>query len=268
MKRILTAMLMIAAAGCITHPPAPELVSRYTLGTPVGDSGGNEGRVYLGDAYHWYTCSVIAHTNNSDMDPDSPAYADIATNRWPAKRCHVELSLDGGSNYTRRIGYGVEFDSARVRADLEWSPPRDYTLLTTNAVLRAILLDEGPWPIRSPAMPYDIKPGCYPQSSIFPIRGATIAAPAAGSIQWEGESTTINWRQSGGGAVWDLYWMIPPGGDLDTSHWITAVSNVVEGVNTKVISLNVPPAQSLILVIQSQSDPMVRGYSGVFTVDP
>lgn len=266
MKRLLTILLLIAA-GCATVPP-PVLVNRYTLGTPQADVGGNEGRVYLGDIYHSYTVTVHAHTNNADIDPDSPAYLDIATNRWPAKRCHVELSLDGGSNYVRRIGYGVQFGPDRVSADLVWSPPRDYTLLTTNAVLRAILLDEGPWPVRVPAMPYDIKPGCYPVSSSFPIRGATITSPEAGSIQWEGEGTTVTFRQSGGGSVFNLYWMTPPGGDLDTAHWITAWSNVVEGVNSKVISLNVPPAPALILAVVSAADPMVRGYSGVFTVDP
>jgi hypothetical protein len=100
------------------------------------------------------------------------------------------------------------------------------------------------------------------------IVGATIDTPAAGTITWVGSSTAITWRQCGGGEVWDLYWLTPDSAALDVSHWITAVSNVVEGANSKTISLNVPVADRLKLAIVSQAHPSIIGYSGVITVDP
>lgn len=268
MIKRLSILMLVLVAGCMTH--APVIPSRYQIGIPQADAATNEpiaGQVYLGRVYKSYTIPIVAHTNNANMDPDSPAYIDVATNRWPTRRTHVDLSLDGGSNYTRRIGYGIQFDSAGVRADCVWSPPDDYSLMTTNAILRVQNLDGSPWPQRSPAMPYDIKPGCFPQSSIFSIVGATIDSPSGG-ILWRGESTTIQWRQVGGGSVYDLYWLTPTSQGIDVSHWLTTISNVVMGANSKVISLNVPAAPEVRLAIVSASDQWIVGYSQTFTVDP
>ena len=258
-------LVMLIVGGCVFTPPM--IPPRYQIGVPSANAA-TPGTVYLQGVYSSYTISVCAMTNNTHLDPSSPYYADIATNRWPSKRFHIDLSLDGGSNWTRRIGYGVQFDAAQVNCDFIWSPPIDYTMLTTNAVIRATNLDGGPWPARTPARPYDLPEGKYPMTYPFPIVGAVIDSPAADSIQFRGEGTTINWRQVGGGTVYDLYWLTPDSAGADFSHWITTISNVVHGANTKIVSLNTIAAPAVRLAIISQSDPNVIGYSGIFTVDP
>lgn len=268
MIKRLSILMLCLAAGCVSTSPV--IPPRYQLGIPAADAATNDpiaGQVYLGRVYKSYTIPIFALTNNAYIDPADPAYTDIATNRWPARRTHVDLSLDGGSNWSRRIGYGVQFDDARVQADCVWSPPDDYSMLTTNAMLRAVPLDGSPWPQRTPPAVYDIKPDCYPISPIFSIVGATIDQPSGG-ILWRGETTTIQWRQLGGGSVYDLYWLTPTSQGIDLSHWITTISNVVQGANTKIISLNVPAAPEVRLAIVSASDQWIVGYSQTFTVDP
>ena len=117
-------------------------------------------------------------------------------------------------------------------------------------------------------MPYDLPEGRVPTSAPFPIVGAVIDTPAAGTIQWRGEGVDLTWRQLGGGSVYNLYWLTPDSYGNDVSHWITTISNVVQGVNTTVISLNVPAADQVKLAVVSVEDPDLIGYSGIFTVDP
>ncbi|MEI6166012.1 MAG: hypothetical protein WCS52_02350 [bacterium] len=254
--------MLLIVGGCATSPVLPP---RWQLTAPQAASAQSSEEVYLGKVYKSYVIKFIASTN-ACADPDISA--DMATNRLPARRFHIDLSIDGGSNWIRRIGYGVQADASMVQAELQWSPPADYSLLTTSAMVRATNLDGQPWPTRTPARPYDLPAGKYPVSFTFPIVGATITTPAAGSIQWRGEGVDMSWRQSGGGAVWDLYWITPDSKGVDFSHWITTISNVVEGVNSKRISLNAPVADQLQLYIMSQSDPNLIGVSPIFTVDP
>jgi hypothetical protein len=254
--------------GCVSTSPI--IPPRYQVGIPSADAATNDpvaGTVYLGRVFKSYTIPIVAITNNANIDPESPAYLDIATNRWPARRTHVDLSLDGGATWPHRIGYGVQFDAARIEANLVWSPPDDYSLMTTNARLRAVPLDGSPWPQRTPPAPYDIPPGSYPMSGRFSIVGAVIDEPAGG-ILWRGNSATLRWRQLGGGTVYDLYWLTPDSAAIDMVHWVTSISNVVDGVNTKVISLNVPAAPQVRLALVSASDQWIIGYSQTFTVDP
>jgi hypothetical protein len=260
---------MLIAGGCATTPVLPP---RWQLTVPTACGANIEpGTVWLQHAGkkaedgNSYVIKLLAATNPC---ADEAISADLATNQLPARRCHIDLSIDGGSNWIRRIGYGVQADAARVTAEFTWSPPEDYSLLTTNAMLRAVSLDGGPWPARVPARVYDIPEGQYPVSFVFPIVGATITNPVAGAIMWQGNAATINWIQSGGGAVWDLYWLTPDSAGIDVSHWLTTISNAVEGANSKIISLNVPVAEQARLAIVSSLHPSIIGYSPVFTVDP
>ena len=255
--------MMLIVGGCATSPVFPP---RWQLTVPVAESAqSSDEPVYLGRVYKSYGIKFIAMTNAC---ADADISADMATNRLPARRFHIDLSIDGGSNWIRRIGYGVQADASMVQAELQWSPSRDYSLLTTSAMVRATNLDGQPWPSRTPLRPYDLPPGKYPVSFTFPIVGAIITAPAAGSIQWRGEGVDITWRKVGGGAVWDLYWITPDSEGVDFSHWITTISNVVDGVNSKRVSLNAPVADQLQLYIISQADPNLLGSSPIFTVDP
>lgn len=262
-------LLLLVLAGCATT--APVIPPRWQLSVPHANAT-ETGTVYLGNVYSSYTIYLTATTNTSGMATNTQEwldiYQDIQTNRLPSRRCHIDLSLDGGTTWARRIGYGVQSDTNRVVAELVWSPPEDYTMMTTNAMVRATTLDGTPWPSRSPRRVYDLPEGAYPTSFTFPIVGARITSPEAGSIQWEGEGTLIQWTQLGGGAVWNLYWQTPTSKGIDVMHWITSISNVVTGANSKTVSLNVPPADQLRLAIVSVNDPKIIGYSGIFTVDP
>ncbi|MEI6165920.1 MAG: hypothetical protein WCS52_01880 [bacterium] len=265
-------VMMLVFGGCATTPPPSIIPARFQIGVP--QANGENAVIIRGDDPNGnvYTVPIFAITNTACMDTNSPvgmaAYNDISTNKWPSKRFHLELSLDGGSNWNRRIGYGVQFDEARIHCDFQWSPPQDYNLMTTNAMIRATTLDGGTWPARSPRRPYDLPDGEYPHTDIFTIGGAVMTAPAGGSIQWQGNGTVITWRQLGAGPVMNLYWMTPDSSGVDMTHWITTISNCVDGVNSKTISLNVPEADAMRLVLISVYDQRIHGYSAVFTVDP
>lgn len=257
---------MLVVGGCVSTSPV--IPPRWQLTLPEGADAAAPGTVYLGRVYGSYKQVLCAMTNTLHVDPTSVAYVDLATNRLPVRRFNFDLSVDGGSNWTRRIGYGVQSTADRIECEFVWSPPEDYSLMTTAAVVRAVRTDGEPWPVRSPAMPWDLPAGCNPTCFTFPIVGAYISAPAAGSIQWEGEGTLIQWTQLGGGAVWDLYWQTPTSMGIDVMHWITSISNVVTGANSKTLSLNALASESLRLVVVSQADSNLKGYSGYFTVDP
>jgi hypothetical protein len=251
------------------HPAIPP---RWQVGTPVAMAI-EPGTVWLrhdlkaAEDGNGYRIDFFAMTNVAGIAEGDPSIDDLATNRWPFVRCHIDLSLDDGQTWTRRIAYGAKVDADRIGGHVVWSPPEDYSLLTTNARLRAVPLDGVEWPVRTPPAPYDLPSGTHLTSARFAIVGATIDAPAAG-ILWRGSGVTLQWRQSGGGPVWDLYWITP--GDIGTGldHWVTSISNVVHGANTKVVSLNVPDAEQLRLVLISRAEPSIVGYSPVYTVDP
>jgi len=271
MRKVWIVVLMIVG-GCATPTP-PVIPSRYhiTIQEVRADNV-----VYLrndlstGNSYSIeFYCSTNADPGMTNLSPYyADMYQDLRTNSWPYKRNHIDLSLDGGQTWPRRIGYGVPCNKTGYGGEFIWSPPEDYTLLTTNAMLRITNLDGDKWPVRTPSWPYDIPSNSYCKSFGFIIVGAYITAPAGGSIQWRGEGTEITWRQLGAGPVMDLYWLTPGTAKADLSHWITTISNCVEGVNSKVVSLNVPEAEAVKLVLISKSDPRLHGYSQAFTVDP
>lgn len=270
-QHIHLSLFLCLLAGCIST--APVIPPRYQLNVP--SANGADSRVYISTEAgreNSYTISFIASTNiaeNLRDDPDwATTYWDIHTNTWPWYRNNIDLSLDGGQTWTRRIGSGIPRDSLRHGGEFVWSPPMDYTLMTTNAKIRITDLDGNPYAGRSPPRPYDPPAGQFIQSPIFEIVGATITAPAGGSIQWRGQQTDVTWVALGTGPVCDLYWLTPTSVGADMTHWITTISNCVDGVNTKRISLNVPVADALKLVLIPQADPLIHGYSGSFTVDP
>lgn len=264
-------VILLMIGGCATPTP-PVIPQRYqiTIQEVRADN------VYLrndsspGNAYSIeFFCSTNADPDMTNISPYyADMYVDIATNDWPYKRNHIDLSLDGGQTWPRRIGYGIPRDRTGYGGVFIWSPPEDYNLLTTNAMLRVTNLDGDRWTYRTPSWPYDLPSNTWCTSFGFAILGAYITEPAGGSIQWQGEGTVITWCQLGGGPVMDLYWLTPDSATSDISHWITTISNCVEGINSKVISLNVPEADAVKLVLISQSDPRLHGYSQPFTVDP
>lgn len=268
MIKRLSILILMLIGGCITPATVPP---RWQIGVPVAMAETMPaGTVWLrhdgkrAEDGNSYDISFIALTNAT---ADSRYTVDLATNRLPAKRFHIDLSIDGGSNWIRRIGYGVQADQGMTLGTLRWSPPEDYSLLTSNAMLRAVSLENGPFPARSPAMPYDVPARQYPVSFPFQIVGATIDTPSGG-ILWRGNGVDLNWRQLGGGSVWNLYWLTPQSAGIDVAHWITTISNVVVGANYKRISLNVPDAPAVRLAIVSVQHPSIIGYSKTFTVDP
>lgn len=263
---------VLLISGCVSTPPV--FPPRWQISVPSADAAPARGTVWLrhdgkaAEDGNSYTIEFYAVTNTYSGLAENAAYdADLATNRWPARRCHIDLSIDGGSNWIRRIAYGAQVDAARVHGQFTWSPPEDYSLLTSNAVLRAVLLDAGHWPTRTPAMPYDLAPGAVPRSPPFSIVGCTIDHPAGG-ILWQGSQVQLTWRQLGGGSVYNLYWLTPDSAGIDFAHWITTISNVVTGANSKYISLNAPVAAQVKLALVSVSEPSIIGYSQAFTVDP
>ena len=277
MNRRLWIAVLLVCSGCVT-PPLPLIPTRYQVTAPSADAA--EGRVYLrndlsrnGNSYaiEFFALRNVPADLTNGPSEWAAMYYDIATNVWPYKRSHVDLSIDGGHSWCRRIGYGIPANATRTGGVFQWSPPEDYSLLTTAAVIRVTNLDgtayEGAG--RTPAMPYDVPAGTYITSSQFAIVGACITAPAGGTIQWRGEQTQIVWRQLGAGPVMDLYWLTPTSMGVDYQHWITTISNCVDGAtNTKWVSLNVPACDAAKLVLVSKSDPVLHGYSDAFTVDP
>lgn len=263
---------VLLLAGCVST--APVFPPRWQIGVPSADAAIEPGTVWLrhdgkaAEDGNSYTIQFFAVTNTGSGLPENSAYdADLATNRWPARRVHIDLSIDGGSNWIRRIAYGAQADESRIGGQFTWSPPEDYSLLTSNAVLRAVFLDARPWPSRSPAMPYDLAPGAYPKSDRFSIVGCVIDYPAAG-VLWQGTQVQITWRQLGGGSVYNLYWLTPDSAGIDFAHWITTISNVVTGANSKYVSLNVPVSDQVKLALVSLEEPSIIGYSQPFAVDP
>jgi hypothetical protein len=258
---------LLILAGCATEQILP---ARYQITVPAASAA--PAAVLLrndnlpGNAY---TISFFAMTNTNSGLLENAAYdADLATNRWPVKRCHLDLSLDGGQTWPRRIGYGVACNPDGVGGEFIWSPPEDYNLMTSNAMIRAVSLDSVPFTYTSTNQPYDMKPGTYPTSPLFTIGGATITYPSAGLVTWQGIGLNLAWRQMGAGNVMSVYWLTPDNCGMDVSHWITTISNAVDGANTHYISLNVPVAPQIKLVLVSAADPRILGYSPCFTVDP
>lgn len=275
MRRNLASVMMLALlSGCVSTPDT--WAPRYQIGVPQADAAPAPGTVYLRhDAKmredgNTYTISYIAMTNSNSDVLDDPivqaANADLATNRWPLKRMHIDLSLDGGQTWPHRIGYGVA--PGGPFGELVWSPPEDYSLLTTNARLRLTTLDGAMFGHRGDGTPYDVPEGQYLMCEPFTIAGATITAPEADSLHYVGFPLDVTWLQAGCGDIMTLMWITQETATNAINQVIAVFSNCVEGVNTRTIDLTIPPAVQVKLVLHSRSDPAIIGYSGIIDVEP
>jgi hypothetical protein len=242
---------------CVTWTNIPVLPERCYLDLP-------EKRERDGNTY---TIEFMSSTNVS-YAPGMPEYDDMVTycltNRWPAKRNHIDLSIDNGTNYIRRIGYGIPVSASRYGGEMKWSPPKDFSLLTEQAKLRITNLNGSPFDNGPTNFACNVPPGKYVESFGFALCGAVIDAPAWNAITYYTGPLTMTFRQAGGGAVWNVGWIAPD--DLHF-HTMGTLSNVVAGLNTVTISNSIPRAPEVELVIWSASDRVIKGYSKPFAVE-
>jgi hypothetical protein len=275
MRKALIIMLLVLG-GCVTdHPAIPQ---RYQLGTPVAcaDEINPKTVVMIGySAKHkraadgnTYLVQWRAVTNSNSNVTNDPvviaANADLATNAWPKFRMHMDLSVDGGASWSRRIGYGLQTPKSGISSEFVWSPPDDYSLLTTNAKLRIVDLDGRIIRGMTNGAPYDVTTNGV-QSAEFAIVGAVVDVPAAGATLYPDTPQTVTWRQVGGGNQADLYWLTP-----STNGLIATFSNVVNGLNTRSVQLPVdlPVVAAMRLCIRGVQFPSIIGYSGDLEVQP
>jgi hypothetical protein len=243
---------------------------------PCADAAQERGTVYLrhdlkaDEDGNTYRIDYIAMTNTNSDVLDSPivqaANADLATNRWPIKRMHMDLSIDGGQTWIRRIGYGVA--PGGPFGELVWSPPEDYSLLTTNAMLRLTTLDGDSFGHRGDGTPYDVAEGAYITSPPFKIVGATITAPEEGAILYSGFPVDLTWSQAGCGGTMTLMWISEETYANASNQVIATFTNCVDGINTRSITINVAQHVDAKFVLQSSSDPAIIGYSGIINFEP
>lgn len=270
MRKMTIVLGTMLVAGCATqHPAWPP---RWQLMSPA-DAGETNAPVYIWHEAKYqedgntYNIQFMAITNTTHVDPDSPYVGDIQSNRWPVVRTHIDLSLDGGATWPRRIGYGIKRDPGGVGATFVWSPPLDWTLLTTNAVLRATDLAGQPFAARDPAMPYDVPAGHYVTSAAFTIAGIQCLSPTNGQIVFANEPYTVHWRQAGAGDRIRLHWITQTTVSRYTNQVITVLSNCVEmATNTATVTMPAAVGESKLLFI-SESDPALHGYSGVISIE-
>lgn len=274
------AIALMLIGGCVTTPLIPE---RYHLGVPEARAGdvdatsvvliGSSAANKAAEDGNTYTIEWFAMTNSNSDALEDPiviaANADLATNRWPKFRMHMDLSLDGGQTWPRRIGYGLQTPKGGIGSEFVWSPPNDYSLLTTNAVLRLVDLDGNPFRGNNPGATYDVGTNGVRSGKFF-IAGAVIDEPAAGSTLYPDTPITVTWRQVGGGSTARILWLTPDSMGDDAAHLLATVSNVVNGVNTVSINLpaDLPVAPLMRLCVHAVRYPVIIGYSGDLEVQP
>lgn len=274
-------ILTLALAGCVTQSPI--IPSRYQIGIQSARAAVDQKSVVLiGDSAeskslkdgNSYVISWMSTTNVTSTATNDPlviaAKADLATNTWPSYRIHLDLSVDGGLTWTSRIGYGLQTPGGAFASEFTWSPPNDYSLLTTQAVLRAVNLDGSPFTGVRHGRPWDINPTNGLRSSAFAIVGSVIDLPAAGAVIYPDTPGQLQWRQVGGGPTAIMYWLTPTSSGIDDGHIVTTLSNIVDGVNSLSLQwpANLPAAAQMKFCIRSVTRPVIIGYSGVFTVSP
>ena len=241
--RLLCIFVAILLSGCHTPtPPGPQPVMRVALQPRpmlTAAAPGNE-----------YEIIVEAITNRPD---------------WPAcdqfglpipKRIHIQLSVDGGSNYTKTIAYGVPVipygDPVTNRyVSYTYSLPWwDESLITERAMLRVTDL-EGEEMGRS--------------TETFTIAGLFFHLPVANDVITHGSYIDLEWVQAGAGDSAELGYITP----TVPFTPIATLTNLVVGtnmVNWHVSGLPYPEEQ-LRLVLRSVSDPKVWGWTGVVTTE-
>lgn len=291
---ILTLMLV---AGCATPPPL-EPFQRMILSVPAAGAASvrvdytcpfghavvtwtnnpvEPTRVYVDvpDKFerdgNSYKMEFYTFTNaNSNIPPGENETLDyynsyLLTNRFPVRRVNAELSLDGGTNFTRRIAFGVQINPDRIRGEFIWSPATDYTLLTERAVMRLTDLDGKCFDNGPTNFPFNLRPGDFVRSSPFVISGAYLTAPAAGSIVYSGAEMTVSFFETGGGPTWDVGWMTEADQHF---HPLMTASNVVGGmINTASGTCTIPVAAEVKLLMWSHADRVLLGHGPVFSVE-
>jgi hypothetical protein len=172
------------------------------------------------------------------------------------KRIHIQLSVDGGSNYTKTIAYGVPViaygdpvtnRSVSYTYSLPWW---DETLITERAMIRVTDL-EGEQMGRS--------------IETFTIAGLFFHLPVANDVITHGTYIDLEWVQAGAGDSAELGYITP----TVPFTPIATLTNLVVGtnmVNWHVSGLPYPEEQ-LRLVLRSVSDPKVWGWTGVVTTE-
>ena len=187
MWRRLWPILFVFLGGCGTftyHGP-----NRYSVGGPVAQAA----TIYLrndakmaadGNVYHFPYLAMTNTNSTATNDPTVQAYnAVLANNTWPYKRMHLDLSLDGGVTWRKRIGYGIQ--PGGPNGDFVWSPPEDYSLLTTNACVRLRTMAEtAPYVHVGDGLPFDNPTNDPMVSPIFVIAGATITNHESVAFEW------------------------------------------------------------------------------------
>jgi hypothetical protein len=247
------------------------------LGVPCAEAAiDSAGVVLIGDSAagkraedgNVYSISWLAMTNsNSDATNDPvviAANADLATNLWPRYRMHLELSIDGGQTWARRIGYGLQTPKGATGGEWGWSPPDDAALLTTNAILRLVDLDGRVFTGPTNGAPYDVGTNGI-RSGMFAIVGAVIEAPAGGTILYPDTPLTVDWRHCSDNTTFDIHWLTP-----STNAWLTTVSNCVIGLNSVTVQLpaDLPVVPAMRICVMGVEYPAIVDYSDDLEVQP
>jgi hypothetical protein len=227
--------------GCKTPTPAPQPLMRVAVQPRpmlTATAPGNE-----------YEIVVSAITNRPD---------------WPAcdqfglpipKRVHIQLSVDGGSNYTKTIAYGVPVvasgdpvtnRSVSYTYSLPWW---DETFISERAMIRVT----------------DLEVEQMGRSEMFTIAGLFWHSPPSGAVLTHGANVELEWVQAGVGDSAELGYITPTAAFTPTD----TLTNLVVGtniINWRVSGLPYPEEQ-LRLVLRSVSDPKVWGWTGVVTTE-
>lgn len=293
--------LLILLGGCISPTPPIHRFERMHLGVPVASADAQTPRKITGTCPYghpytawenvWinpfrcyitppaekvardgncYSIRYYVHTNVPFVfggETNQEAFANcnyLRTNFWPTFRGHIDLSVDGGTTWVRRIGYGVQRDPSRVGGELIWSPPYDPSLMTETAKLRITDLDGQPFDNGSTNFAFNLKPGEYVESYGFSLIGARITQPVQNDVLYYTSEMSITLQQAGGGPVWDVGWIQPD--DL-YFHPITTLSNVASGYSSHTFICSVPVCAQAKIVIRSAQDPALIARSGTVSVE-
>ena len=246
-KHVLTTCICLMLAGYATQTPAGEINPEgiVLLGESAGGKWALDGNSY---PIQWFAATNVN-------------YAELRTNCWPQYRMHLDLSIDGGATWIRRLGYGLQTPRSSLGGEMTWSPAADYDLLTTNAVLRLVTLKDQPFAGPQTGRPYDIDPTNGIRSRTFCIAGAHIDSPMGSDILCNDTGTEVIFRQVGAGDVVTLHWVTPT-----ANGYLGTYSNIVGGVNTIAfwIPPDVPAAPQMKFCIRGVQHASIIGYSQAF----
>jgi hypothetical protein len=163
------------------------------------------------------------------------------------KRVHLQLSTDGGSNYTQYLAYGLPVTNNAVSYTYSM-PWWDESIITERARIRLTDME-----------------GEQMGASMndFTIAGLFWHHPAAGDVLTHGANVELEWVQAGAGSSGNLGWLTP----TEEFSVITTFTNLVVGtniINWRVTGVPYPRSQ-IKLAMQSVSDPIVWAATGVLS---